>query len=65
LLANWQRTCGETEEDAAERSAQAGASPAAQGSSAGQAVGVGEVLNVMQELADEGMTSIVVTHELG
>lgn len=26
---------------------------------------VGEVLNVMQELADEGMTSIVVTHELG
>ena len=25
---------------------------------------VGEVLNVMQELADEGMTSIVVTHEL-
>ena len=26
---------------------------------------VGEVLNVMQELADEGMTSIVVTHDLG
>jgi polar amino acid transport system ATP-binding protein len=26
---------------------------------------VGEVLTVMQELADEGMTSIVVTHELG
>ena len=26
---------------------------------------VGEVLNVMQELSDEGMTSIVVTHELG
>jgi polar amino acid transport system ATP-binding protein len=26
---------------------------------------VGEVLNVMQELAEEGMTSIVVTHELG
>ena len=26
---------------------------------------VGEVLQVMQELADEGMTSIVVTHELG
>lgn len=26
---------------------------------------VGEVLNVMQELTDEGMTSIVVTHELG
>ena len=26
---------------------------------------VGEVLSVMQELADEGMTSIVVTHELG
>jgi polar amino acid transport system ATP-binding protein len=26
---------------------------------------VGEVLNVMQELADEGMTTIVVTHELG
>jgi polar amino acid transport system ATP-binding protein len=26
---------------------------------------VGEVLDVMQELADEGMTSIVVTHELG
>jgi polar amino acid transport system ATP-binding protein len=26
---------------------------------------VGEVLNVMQELSDEGMTSIVVTHEVG
>jgi polar amino acid transport system ATP-binding protein len=26
---------------------------------------VGEVLQVMQELADEGMTSIVVTHEMG
>jgi polar amino acid transport system ATP-binding protein len=26
---------------------------------------VGEVLSVMQELAEEGMTSIVVTHELG
>jgi polar amino acid transport system ATP-binding protein len=26
---------------------------------------VGEVLGVMQELAEEGMTSIVVTHELG
>ncbi|HLB98620.1 MAG TPA: amino acid ABC transporter ATP-binding protein [Acetobacteraceae bacterium] len=26
---------------------------------------VGEVLTVMQELAEEGMTSIVVTHELG
>jgi polar amino acid transport system ATP-binding protein len=26
---------------------------------------VGEVLNVMQELAETGMTSIVVTHELG
>ena len=26
---------------------------------------VGEVLQVMQELAEEGMTSIVVTHELG
>ncbi len=26
---------------------------------------VGDVLNVMQELSDEGMTSIVVTHELG
>jgi polar amino acid transport system ATP-binding protein len=26
---------------------------------------VGEVLRVMQELAEEGMTSIVVTHELG
>ena len=26
---------------------------------------VGEVLQVMQELSDEGMTSIVVTHELG
>ena len=26
---------------------------------------VGEVLDVMQELADDGMTSIVVTHELG
>ena len=26
---------------------------------------VGEVLDVMQELADDGMTSIVVTHEMG
>jgi polar amino acid transport system ATP-binding protein len=26
---------------------------------------VGEVLQVMQELSDDGMTSIVVTHELG
>ena len=26
---------------------------------------VGEVLQVMQELAEEGMTSIVVTHEMG
>jgi len=26
---------------------------------------VGEVLQVMQELSDEGMTSIVVTHEMG
>jgi polar amino acid transport system ATP-binding protein len=26
---------------------------------------VGEVLSVMQELADDGMTSIVVTHEIG
>ena len=26
---------------------------------------IGEVLDVMQELAEEGMTSIVVTHELG
>ena len=26
---------------------------------------VGEVLSVMQELADEGMTMIVVTHEMG
>jgi len=26
---------------------------------------VGEVLQVMQELADEGMTSVVVTHEMG
>jgi polar amino acid transport system ATP-binding protein len=26
---------------------------------------VGEVLNVMKELADEGMTMVVVTHEMG
>ena len=26
---------------------------------------VGEVLNVMKQLADEGMTMIVVTHEMG
>ena len=26
---------------------------------------VGEVLNVMKELADEGLTMIVVTHEMG
>ena len=26
---------------------------------------VGEVLDVMRELADEGMTMIVVTHEMG
>lgn len=26
---------------------------------------VGEVLNVMKELADSGMTMVVVTHEMG
>ena len=26
---------------------------------------VGEVLNVMKELAEEGMTMVVVTHEMG
>ena len=26
---------------------------------------VGEVLNVMKQLADEGMTMVVVTHEMG
>ena len=26
---------------------------------------VGEVLNVMQQLAEEGMTMVVVTHEMG
>ena len=26
---------------------------------------VGEVLNLMKELADEGMTMVVVTHEMG
>jgi polar amino acid transport system ATP-binding protein len=26
---------------------------------------VGEVLNIMRELAEEGMTMIVVTHEMG